>query len=385
MAHPGDRLLAYTSSEAVKNGISVAYSTFYNTRGLENMWNSPFGRTLHEIVSPYDGELLVYSPHTLWIPADDVKERKLRQAFNELGLDYDNQPPKQQDISNSDNRDSQTFTEDEEVDQDQDDDDNDDNDDNADKPRRTSKRRLVNEQKALVRQKKEEGAHLKNLRAQRHKFIDEQEAALKVLEDSDYGNTSYDSMHSVHQRDAKDYQPDLYVGHVKTVKLVHTDDIDDISHSTYRAYRKTYHDCGVLIVELKSGASRTTKGRKFNMETKSQIREASGDLFRYCIAYFAVYPNAQYVTAVATGGVFWSWSKIDKDDVPAWDGQDDDPEEYEQKEQLFTLKFEENLFILGTEESDHQWTEVNNTCIYPLTMDHLPGVPEANPRVAPPE
>lgn len=84
----------YTSSESVLNGISLAYSTNNNPRGLECMWNGPYGQTFHELLSTYrGGQFILYSPWTLWVPALVKKEKVLRKDFQDNGLDYDAPDP----------------------------------------------------------------------------------------------------------------------------------------------------------------------------------------------------------------------------------------------------------------------------------------------------
>lgn len=84
----------YTSSEAVLNGISLAYSTNNNPQDLECMWNSPYGHTFRDLLSTYrGGQFTLYSPFTLWLLALVKKEKVLRKEFQDIGLDYDAPEP----------------------------------------------------------------------------------------------------------------------------------------------------------------------------------------------------------------------------------------------------------------------------------------------------
>lgn len=83
----------YHSSEQILDGISLAYSTLNNPRGLECLWNCPYRQTFSELLCPYqDGKFLIYSPYTLWMPALIKKEQVLRKDFEDSGLDYDAAP-----------------------------------------------------------------------------------------------------------------------------------------------------------------------------------------------------------------------------------------------------------------------------------------------------
>lgn len=85
----------YHSSKHVLDGISLAFSTLHNPRGLESLWNSPYCQTFSELLSSYEDEkFLIYSPYTLWMPALIKKEMDLRKHFEDSGLDYDAAPSK---------------------------------------------------------------------------------------------------------------------------------------------------------------------------------------------------------------------------------------------------------------------------------------------------
>jgi len=54
------------------------------------MWNSPYGQTFYELLSSYtNGQFIVNSPYTLWLPKLVKKENNLKKDFEDFGIDYD--------------------------------------------------------------------------------------------------------------------------------------------------------------------------------------------------------------------------------------------------------------------------------------------------------
>ena len=115
-------------------------------------------------------------------------------------------------------------------------------------------------------------------------------------------------------------EPDIFINHTATVELPEPKSRAHKMLHLLRAGRKVYHQCGAMIIELKQGPSRLLfKDRgDYKIRATSHIRQSQNDLFQYCSAYFACYPDAKSIIAIGTGGPFWTWANIERSSTPKW-------------------------------------------------------------------
>jgi hypothetical protein len=193
---------------------------------------------------------------------------------------------------------------------------------------------------------------------------------------ADHGNTSSDSMVSSPDAASISNEPDLFVAHVATVKLPEPESVDMKAIHELHAGRKTYHQCGAVILELKRGPSRLplTKEEYWHKGVFI-LDDAIADLLLYCSAYFASYPEAKSVVAVAAAGPLWRWANIKRSDTPGWDFILNEPLDKDKALVLGWRKlFKSAPFTLGTPASDKELTIINQQQIHPL-LDHTPEIP----------
>ena len=81
---------------------------------------------------------------------------------------------------------------------------------------------------------------------------------------------------------------------------------------------KKYGLWQLLVIELKQGPSRLLFGKDYKLYAMSFIRQSQNDLFQYCSAYFACYPDAKSIIAIGTGGPFWIWANVKRSSTPKW-------------------------------------------------------------------
>ncbi|KAF8957457.1 hypothetical protein BDZ97DRAFT_1846307 [Flammula alnicola] len=353
MSHQEPLPPPYTSSEKVLNGISLAYSTLNNPRGLECLWNSPYGQSFYELLSPYTkGQFITNSPYTLWLPALVRKEQVLRKQFQDTGLDYDAPGrlrtalkkarafrfPKSTSVpvaGQSGSRKSERI----EV------------------ARRTTD---IANRDALEKE-------ITHLLKERVKIINKQNELAKQRKKlgNDYSMESNSDLASFEE------EPDIFVTHVETVRLPQK------RRYELRGWRKAYHQCGAVIVELKKGPSRLLVGSQYYLDANYLIKDAQNDLLQYCSAYFACYPDATNVIAFATGGPIWRWANIQPGETPRWDFVLNCANQTSPINEKLAREWETRfspVFQLGTRNSDKELTKINQQYIYPM-LNHTPAIP----------
>ena len=126
-----------------------------------------------------------------------------------------------------------------------------------------------------------------------------------------------------------------------------------------------------MIIELKPGPSRFLfDGPKdYRLYSTSVMRQAQTDLFQYCSAYFACYPDAKSVIDIGTGGPFWSWANIKCSTTSKWNYIEGCPNERSAKNKWLVREWSSLFsqpFHLGTDEYDEMLTEINQKYIYAM-------------------
>lgn len=354
----------YHTSEHVRNGISIAQSSVNNPRGLEKMWNGPYNQILHEITTSYrGGEFIVYSPYTLWLPSMIREEQALKKKFEAEGMDYDDLSAPDQDVAPGEGNTFQEVTV-----------------EPVQGSLRKSGRVAMLKDQADEAKLKEHLERMKQLCEMRTKLLKKQEDSFKAAEiTASHGNMSLESANSKHEAGAVDEEPDIFVSHVATVRISKPTTPESTDHYRNRAGRKVFHQCGAVIVELKRGPSRLQHGDKRNLAIAAQIAKSQNDLLEYCSAYFASYPDAKSVIALAAAGQYWKWANIQRQATPEWDWDiniaKSQGSENKKAFNNWHTRFSRVTFTLGTKDSDRQMTLINELHIHRLLVDgHTPDV-----------
>jgi hypothetical protein len=176
---------------------------------------------------------------------------------------------------------------------------------------------------------------------------------------------------------AKDEEPDIVVNHVATVDLKMPTSQQSKRHYVHRAGKKVYHYCTALIAELKPAPSRSLTGEAHEAEVGSGLRAAQSDLLEYCAAYFECHPKEKSVIALAAAGPFWKWTLVYRKYVLEWNWIVNEPAGMKGHEVArWHERFGNPPFVLGTESSDEELTQLNKHHIYKMLVDgHTPEIP----------
>ena len=172
-------------------------------------------------------------------------------------------------------------------------------------------------------------------------------------------------------------EPDIFINHIATLELPEPKTRARKMLHLLRAGRKVYHQCGAVIIELKQGPSRLYFNNGYKLYAVSFIRQSQNDLFQYCSAYFACYPEAKSIIAIGTGGPFWTWANIERSSTPKWNYVEGCANKHSPKNKRLIRQWVSLFsepFHLGTKKSDEMLTKINRKYIDPM-LAHTPEIP----------
>ena len=132
-----------------------------------------------------------------------------------------------------------------------------------------------------------------------------------------------------------------------------------------------------MVIELKQGPSRLLFGKDYKLYAMSFIRQSQNDLFQYCSAYFACYPDAKSIIAIGTGGPFWIWANVKRSSTPKWNYVEGCANNHSPKNKRLIHQWDSLFsepFHLGTKKSDEMLTKINRKHIYAM-LAHTPEIP----------
>ncbi|KAF8057970.1 hypothetical protein FPV67DRAFT_1786045 [Lyophyllum atratum] len=344
----------YMTSDATAASVSLAYSSKFNSRGLERLWYSPYTHTFTDLVKPYNGHILVHPQYPIFVPSAITMKLQLMRDFEAAGRNYPGGSKKNPNLPVA----GPTATS-----------------SASDQRPRTSARLVQKEQDNAVAMQEQEAKKLEDL-MKRKVVVEKQEKAYIAANDAD---TSIASVASETQDEAVDKLPDIVLGHVGKFKMSAG---KDTAHYIHRAGVKIFHHCCVLIGELKPQPPRgLKKGTETTMHIHQALKTAQIDLVEYVAAYFAREPNADSVIAFAAAGPYWRWAHITQASghVPsmAW-AQTTMFKENAKETKDFHRQFRTPFFTLGTKKSDDELTKISRQYFQPLLddVDHTGNQPE---------
>ncbi|RDX57173.1 hypothetical protein OH76DRAFT_19936 [Lentinus brumalis] len=187
-------------------------------------------------------------------------------------------------------------------------------------------------------------------------------------------------------RDAKrnDNYPDIMASHLGVADQPEPQDPDSDAHASWakRLGGHAYHECFLLIQEVKQNPSRSFRDTAYINARTFLLESAERDLFRYITLYFFIDKDAQSVVAVSAAGPEWRWAQFKRTEFPTtavWIGGRDADHDYveggqedvDRKENAFMAKFRKrDVFYLGRESSDKEWTKLRDTALIPILRSH---------------
>ncbi|KAF8804369.1 hypothetical protein BYT27DRAFT_7143561 [Phlegmacium glaucopus] len=232
---------------------------------------------------------------------------------------------------------------------------------------RTSQRLKDNRKAKLEKRRLSLIAILDIVFKERKKFVERAEKESKA-KDGYYDQT----VDSITGATAFEGYPDYYVSCVAGLDLPQARDAEEEHIFTYRSGKKIFNSRGLIIGELKAGESRSLIGNEFELASISSAQIALRDLAQYCSAYFARYPEEKSVIAVGSSGGFWTWCNILREQAPKWDMKEscaimDTPTKNA------WLSLFEDYYYLGTKKSDAALEKIRALCI--IKINETPPLP----------
>ncbi|KAF5320205.1 hypothetical protein D9758_017879 [Tetrapyrgos nigripes] len=207
---------------------------------------------------------------------------------------------------------------------------------------------------------------------------DEDDGEDDNLDDGDNLSSFNDVTVHLKQGLYKEFIPDLTVVHSR-LRLMNTvtgnSSLKKIRHFLYRHGIQSTHFCLVLIGEFKHGPRRSTdfSGNLEELQTEidNRLQQAISDLLAYCTWYFAAYPHVEAIIAFAACGIYWKAKLVHRDSLPLYIFEDGDysSDEIEQEKKDAFLENWGPVFVIGTEDSDSELTELRNAFFHPLGCD----------------
>ncbi|KAF5372657.1 hypothetical protein D9615_009867 [Tricholomella constricta] len=354
---PPNQPPAYVSSYTVRLAVSYAYSTKFNSRGLESYWYGTYAHVFIDLTRFYEKSIVFLPQFNLYIATLLAQQERLRQEFKIAGLRWDDEID-----DKNDDRDLLKGLE-------------------ATNSGTRKSSRISEQLERKAKARKDEENDLKTSLRKRKAEISEALKLLNLSSNTDQGkgvpfaNISMNSNTSVSEPAAINGIPDIVLSHIASVELPKPITQEDELHYLHRAGLKVFHTCTGLVGELKAPPSRAFR----NLEgIPASILEAQNDLIEYCAIHFKRELKSESVVAFAAAGPFWRWAVIKKEDVPELDWLTKQP--VAGQVNTFHRKFsggkERGYFVLGTPKSDAELTEISHNHIYPLVVNGAHGGPE---------
>ncbi|TFY70260.1 hypothetical protein EVG20_g2732 [Dentipellis fragilis] len=332
------RLIGYTSPDYVKDGVTSAYSTQFNSRNLEQPWYSPISDTLHSLVNPspfpdknLKGTMNAREQYNLWIPKEDFDLARLGKLEAEARF------PDEVPLRRSARREA-----------------------TAESVPQTDPSGAVQEQLTAF----------KNFR---------NAAAQNTAADRDSGgDISIVTAATVPNHTAKNAFPDVVLCHTCSVKTMRPSKKDVCVAWDHRLGQKTSHQCFPIIVEVKRGPSRCLRDNALKASKTKLLLEAESDLIYYMSILFQRDPNASSVIAIPFAGGWWRWVQFDRADIPPPAFFAKPRHISAEAEAIYVLKDGAALrkfatrptYYLGQTASDKEWARLRQDALLPILEAH---------------
>ncbi|TFY71591.1 hypothetical protein EVG20_g1424 [Dentipellis fragilis] len=345
----------FTSPQHVKDTVTAAYSTTYNTRNLEEPLYTPFHDTMDKLTdfpTPLGGTISVRQQHNLLCSKEVVNLGDLpAQEAKEVHPDgySDNEPEDGVGAC-------------------------------------VAKRRRLNTSESSRR--------IVPVRSVRDALRSYQTLSAKVPSGSKTagrqagpGNISARTMTTV--PGGRDTFPDIVICHTCVVDMEKPEDTDALVAWNARLGKKVSHQCFPAIAEIKRAPSRALRGTDFDTIRDRLLDDAITDLSFYMSIYFSHDRYAKSVIGIAGAGAWWQWRQFKRAEIPPprfWDeeerGLSPSPEEEVWRDMQYKISDKFSTApktYLGTEESDLQWDKLQRLALIRILETHRTDYPWSIP------